>query len=347
MTDVKELSKLLAQHRNLVKSSSIYLKTLNGKLRLSSAAGSGLTLVNWLPSDATIAAITVDASVLASFTKGTGDLSLTLKDERLLVKGKHLRGELPSISADTPSIPKTDKQQIDAADAQWLKETIPYVALSQLDKSGSLSVECIKGEWRISCTDSTYGACTFGTGASTIKFSLIPSDAMVLNSVLDSNKVQIGILDNRLVVATDSCIIAIPTIDGEAQTRQVVMEGTKVVAKLNGAELMAAIDTLKPFAAIKDSPPVVFQLSQGTLIVKASSAAGAIEHKLKADCNVELSIPLSFELLSNLVAKIGNNTVALRILMDTVESDGKKKKEVIRITLQTKFAQYLMLTSSV
>jgi len=346
MTDIKELSRVLAQHRNLVKPTNIHLKSINGKLKVSSAAGSGLTLINWLPSEDIIESIMVDFSVLASFTKGTGDLKLVVNNDRLLVRGKRLKGELPSVENDIPSIPKVDKQLIQPSDAQWLKETIPYVAMSELDKSGSLSAECVKGEWRISCTDSTYGACAFGKGSSNIRFSLIPSDAMVLNSVL-GDKVQIGLLENRLIVSTVDCIVAIPTIEGEAQSRQAVMDGTKLVAKMDGSELASAINTLKPFAGIKDAPPVIFKLSEGSLVIKASSSAGVIEHKLKAECNVNLEIPLSFELLSNLVSKVGNNVVALRVLMDTIESEGKKKKEIIRITLQTIFAHYLMLTSSV
>ena len=338
MTVSKALAGALDLHKKIVGAQNIHLRAAEGFMKLSSASAGGKALISRISSDARIESVCVDIGVLSSFVRGSGNLSLSLKEDRLIISGGKVKGDIPGLSEDSPKIEKTNGVTVPAADAEWLSSIVPLVAMAQL-KNGSLAAACDGKEWRVSCTDKICGACAFGHGTSKIKFALVPTDALTLNAIIASTDkaLTFGLSENRLVVSYPGFTAAIPTIHGVAQTKDVVVQGSKEVARIDGSELTEAIKAIAPFASVKDAAPVTMKLSPKGIQILATSSAGTMTQTLGGKCVTDASINLSFELLSGLTSKIGDEPVSIQVL--------REEKEITRLTLKTKHAYYLMLTS--
>lgn len=341
MTSTAELKSSLDLHKRLVRMPNVHIRSAEGKMRIASASPSGMTLFTRVKSSSAFDSICVDVTALSAFMRGANEVELTVKDQSLSIRGRGIKGELPGVVEDYPRIPKVENKLLPEVDVAWLRKVIPHVALTALNKGGSFSAECDRAEWRLSCTDSIHGACAFGKGTTKLRFSLVPDDALVLKSMLelgDKSNVRISVLESSVVIFSGSNAAVIPTIDGEVQARENVIDGTKAIAKVEAPYLKEAISAITPFASVKEAPPIIFDFREQHLIIRASTSVGSIEQAVTAKVLAPIKVPLSFGLANTLISKLRDDVpVVVRTLTEN--------KEVTRITFQSGSIHYLMLTS--
>jgi hypothetical protein len=340
----KDLAGALDLHKKISGAQNIHLRSAEGFMRLSSASASGKALITKIASDAKLESACVDIGVLSSFVRGSGNVEMSIKDDRLIIRGGKVKGEIPSLSEDSPKIEKINGVDVSSDDADWLSTTVPLISMGHLDKnSGSLVAWCDGKDWHTSCTDQVCGACAFGRGSSRIKFALVPGDAATLSAIVASTdkKLTFGVSENRLVISYAGFMVALPTIaapsDKDLMKMRGAVLGLKDVARVNGIDFTDAIKAVAPFASVKDAAPIIVKLSANGILISATSSAGTIEQKVAAKCATNDEIKLSYEKLSGLIAKIGDEQLSIQAL--------REGKEVTRLTLKTKNAFYLMLTS--
>ncbi len=336
------LSRMLDLHKRLVGVPSVRLRQKNKALVVTSAAPSGLAVRSKIDFDGTDLDITVERAALAAFARGAPSPEMSVRDGRLIVRGKKVRGDIPSQPDEQVAFPAVDGTTVAPVDVAWLRDNLPAVALSDLDQTGLLSAECDREEWRMSCVDDIHGACVFGKGGSRIKFSLVPSDASVLRSLLaaadETQPVTIGQADNLLVVRTKNHVAAIPTVAGEAQTRQSVTGGMRLAAHFAAEDLQESLAVLEPVASVKDAAPVTSKHRGRQVLMSVSSPGRSLASVMPAECVSDAELRASHSLLSSLCAK-AHDRVALGL---GIGADGK---DVARLMLKRGELHLLMLTS--
>ena len=92
----------------------------------------------------------------------------------------------------------------------------------------------------MSFADDVHGACVFGKGSCRVKFTLVPSDAVVLRLLLgaaEDREVSFGHAGAFLVVRAGIHVAEIPECEGEAITRKEVTSDTRAVADFEAHDL--------------------------------------------------------------------------------------------------------------
>ncbi len=210
--------------------------------------------------------------------------------------------------------------------------------VSDLRKTGLLSAECDGKDWRISCVDDVHGACVFGKGSCRLKFSLVPSDAVVLRSLLsaaEDGEVSIGHAGDFLVVRAGIHLATFPVFEGEAKTRTEITSETRAVAKFEARDLRESLKVLKPVALAKDADPVRIELRAHGIVLSANSPAGSVKDEIAAECSAEIKVGLKHSLISALAAR-AHDRVVLGVTME--------EEEIARIVLKCGELYLVMLT---
>jgi hypothetical protein len=192
---------------------------------------------------------------------------------------------------------------VPANDAAWLRDNLPSVVTSDLRETGLLSAECDGTDWRMSFADDVHGACVFGKGSCRVKFTLVPSDAVVLRLLLgaaEDGEVSIGHAGAFLVVRAGIHVAKIREIEGEAITRKEATSHTREVANFEPHDLKESLKVLKRVALAKDADPVRMTLKTGGIVLCAKSSAGSVQDEITAKCRVKIS--LMYSLISALAA---------------------------------------------
>ena len=338
MVDIKPL---LDMHKKVIKPATVGLAQNGPTLRVTSTSASGNTsLWSFVATEPAKLSAVVDFAALYALLRSSKDATLSVQDGSLHVVCGKTSGDLPIQNENQSRPPKLEGVKLDDAGAQWMCDNIPRVRLSDLDKTGLLSIECDGKEWRLSCVDDVHGACVFGEGKSKIKFSLTPADAEALGAVIAGSEatVSLGFVDSTLVVKSDPHIIAIPSVDGSAQTRETIDSGNIEVGKLKAEDLREALSTLAPVASAKDAAPVTIKLKPKSISLSVTSPAGSVQSEIAARCSQEAEFRVSHSLFSALADKASDITTLL------VRKEGK---DITRITLRcTGELALVMLTSS-
>jgi len=341
MTSTVELGRVLSLHKSIVGAPNIHIRAGKGYMRLVSTQASGVILSTRIASASEFSSICVDQTVFAPLAKGKGDLQINTDGSKVVILGSRLKAELPGVVEVPPEIPKTENRDVIPADAKWLTEIIPFVALPALDQGGAFSAECSDGEWRISCTDVAHGACAFGKGKSTCKFSLLPSDALKVKSVLEAinGDAAFSIVDSTLVITSPNISASFPTIEGEAQPREEVENNSLKLGVVSANKFKEALKGAAPFLQDKEAPPLQLAFGEDRLIVKTSSSAGNFSQVVSVKNSKPAKISLSYKLLSHFLPVIPDDSnVGVFVVMED--------QEACRITFKVGDVYYLMLTST-
>jgi len=333
------LGKILDTHKSLVRAPSVGIRRGKNGLLITSVAQSGLTLWSRIEAGGEPLDATVDTASFAALVKSDNEALLELRDGRLHVKCGRIKGDIPSQTEEQPRHPKFEGVTISANDVKWLCENLPKVTVSDLNRTGLLSVECDGKEWRVSCADDIHGACMFSAGASKIKFSLAPSDADSFRALLNlanGGEVLIGFREPMLIIKAGDHSGIIPTVTGKAQTREVVTSGIQLVAKFSAPVFQEALSVLKPVASAKDAKPISVKLQDKGILLSVTSPAGSVENFVPARIDTKtrgilgLEFRLSFPLTTSLVSRAFEETS----LLVRFEKNAKGEAEVARINLR-------------
>ena len=213
-------------------------------------------------------------------------------------------------------------------DAAWLRRNLPRVKVFDLHKTGVLSAECDGKDWRLTCRDDVHGAFVFGQGSCRLKFSVVPSDAVVLHSLLRAAKdseVSIVPADDLLVGRAGIHLATIPLIQGEVITRKSITSDTREVARFKIADLRPTLKALKRVALAEHADPVLMTLKAHGIRLSASGPAGSVQDEFEAECKEEISVRLSYRSLSALAARARG-----RVVLGVRGKEG----EIDRVTLK-------------
>jgi hypothetical protein len=191
-----------------------------------------------------------------------------------------------------------------------------------------LSAECDGKDWCLTCRDHVHGAFVFGQGSCRLKFSLVPSDAVVLHSLLSAagdSEVSIVPADDLLIVRAGIHLATIHLMHGEVITRQEVTSNTRQVARFKIAYLRQTLKGLKRAALAEHADPVLMTLKANGIRLSASGPAGSVQDEFEAECKEEISVRLSYRSLSALAARARG-----RVVLGVRGKEG----EIDRVTLK-------------
>ena len=339
--ETQALVKILEMHKSIIGANSLYLKGSKGFLTIASTTPIGKTLIGKLPSSLEFTALSVDYAVLQSFLKNSKNVELTVDREKISIRGKGIKGEIPFETVDSfPKAPTIEKA-FNQADADWLSAIVPRVAIKSLDKSGFFAAKCHNSQWSVCCSDNIHGAFAFADGNSDIAFSLTPTDAYSLSQVLKTfEKSKIDVQDNMLIIQQSDGLLSLqmPLIEGEVTTKDIVTKGSTYSAKFQTSDLKEAFKTISPIASTKDAPAIELNLKENMATMKVSSKSGTLTKALAATIKVSVKLSLSFELLNRLLPLMEG--------AQTIVSFYKVEDTISRITLKSNDVYYLMLTSA-
>jgi hypothetical protein len=339
-------SALLAEAVDLCKmivgEDQLFIRANKNILTVAAISDAGTTVICKMTADCNFSALSVDLAVFATFLKGNKEISLLAENQNLIISGKGLKGSVPFIDVDDfPKTPLlTDINCVKSSDIDWLTAIIPLVVVKALSKTGTFSANCRDKIWSIACSDSIHGAFVFNSGISKISFSLTPADALILNSIFKKfTKINLEVQENRLIIQTTNkrFSICLPLIEGKTQSKETVTKNTQVISKFNLLQFKEAVKIIAPIASSKNNSITKLILKEDFIIVSATSGSGSLSRRIAAKNKQNISLQVSFELLSDVVAQMSGSEALLLVF--------KEGKSITRLSFKASGVYYLMLTS--
>jgi hypothetical protein len=327
-SDASDLAKILALHKKLVRARTVTLSRGGGQLCVTSFVQSRrIALQSTFASPGPNLKATVRAATLGGSARSPS-ARMEVKDGQLVITGKGLRAAIPLLIEEQITFPRVETNSVPVTDAAWLRENLPHVKVFDLRKVGVLSAECDGKDWCLTCRDHVHGAFVFGQGSCRLKFSLVPSDAVVLHSLLSAagdSEVSIVPADDLLIVRAGIHLATIHLMHGEVITRQEVTSNTRQVARFKIAYLRQTLKGLKRAALAEHADPVLMTLKANGIRLSASGPAGSVQDEFEAECKEEISVRLSYRSLSALAARARG-----RVVLGVRGKEG----EIDRVTLK-------------
>lgn len=339
--EASDIAKLVEKHKKQIQDPKIFLSARDGTLTVKSANSVGAVLCNSIkgvmPADSSLdACVGVDA--LASLLKAAKDISISIENGRLVVKGSRMKGDIPLETTGTPPVvPRSEQSKLmSESEIAVLSDILPLVDIPRLEKSGQLSVRCKGGELYLSCSDELHGSIYYGAGfKSELEFGVFPQDSELLRSSLSNNRVSIAQLEGRIVIRSAGEVAVIPTT--ECVYIQKSDSAAKPAALVDVAELRQMLSAVASIAASKDASPVRMVLSPpDSMVIQVSSPVGSLLKKLTAKVVHKATFGVSYQLLTDLVPKLsGKSKLSLF----------EEGNSVVRIQFMSNGVIYACLTS--